>query len=51
MGDGRRILSTLEPWHGNKVVVYTELDPKLQKFGPRTVIDDTLADGHAAVGR
>jgi hypothetical protein len=47
MRDGRRILSTLEPWHGNQVCVYTELDPKLQKFGPRTVIDDTLTDGHA----
>ena len=45
--DGRHILTTLEPWHGNQVVVYTENEAPLKKFGPRTVIDDTLADGHA----
>jgi hypothetical protein len=47
MRDGRHILATLEPWHGNKVVVYPEAKLNLQKFGPRTVLDDTLADGHA----
>ncbi|MFI5456319.1 MAG: FG-GAP repeat domain-containing protein [Isosphaerales bacterium] len=47
MSDGRHILATLEPWHGNQVVIYSEVAPNLQKFGPRTVLDDTLADGHA----
>jgi len=47
MSDGRHILATLEPWHGTQVVVYSEVEPNLQKFGPRTVLDDTLADGHA----
>jgi len=47
MSDGRHILTTLEPWHGNQVVVYSEVEPNLQKLGPRTVLDNTLADGHA----
>ena len=47
LADGTRLLATLEPWHGNEVVVYTSDAPKSLKFGNRTVIDDTLADGHA----
>jgi hypothetical protein len=47
MRDGRHFLSTLEPWHGNHVVVYPEVEPNLRKFGPRTIIDDSLAEGHA----
>ena len=35
--DGARFIAAVEPWHGNQVAVYS---PK------RTVIDDTLADGH-----
>lgn len=46
---GKRFLATIEPWHGNQVVVYTpasgngnnSLDWK------RYVIDDTLRAGHA----
>jgi hypothetical protein len=45
--DGRHILTTLEPWHGTQVVVYTEDERNPLTFGPRTVIDDTLTDGHA----
>ena len=46
--DGTRFLATVEPWHGNQVVVYVEERTRARsKFGPRTVIDDTLADGHA----
>ena len=45
--DGTRFIATVEPWHGADVVVYTENAPGSLKFGPRTVIDDTLADGHA----
>jgi hypothetical protein len=45
--NGKRFLATVEPWHGTEVVVNTESEPASLKFGPRTVIDDTLADGHA----
>lgn len=47
MGNGHDLLATLEPWHGNQVVVYVGEEPGTLKFGPRTVIDDTLNDGHA----
>lgn len=56
LADGHRILVTIEPWHGSEVVVCTSTDvadnrgdnrAQLPQFGPRTVIDDTLADGHA----
>jgi hypothetical protein len=47
MRDGRHILVTLEPWHGTKVAVYPEAEGNLQKFIPRTVIDDSLDAGHA----
>jgi hypothetical protein len=43
----RRFIATIEPWHGTHVVVWPEGAPGSLKFGPRTVIDDTLADGHA----
>ncbi len=33
-----RILAAIEPWHGNRVVVYTS--------GKRQIIDESLADGH-----
>jgi hypothetical protein len=50
--DGRQFLATIEPWHGSEVVVYPDRSPKTgrnarMEFGPRTVIDDTLAEGHA----
>ncbi len=44
---GRRYLATVEPWHGTEVAVYPEQRPRSLQFGPRVVIDDTLADGHA----
>jgi hypothetical protein len=56
LSDGRRFLATIEPWHGSEVVVGFSDDPgkvggvggdKAVRFGPRTAIDDTLADGHA----
>jgi hypothetical protein len=56
VSDGRRFLATIEPWHGHQVVVcvapgYSEHrgrdDAEAFRFGPRQVIDDTLADGHA----
>ena len=40
----RRFLASIEPWHGNKVVFYTENESKQWQ---RTVIDTTFVDGHA----
>ena len=45
--DGRKFLSTVEPWHGTDVAIYVSESLKPLKFGPRTVIDSTLKDGHA----
>lgn len=42
---GKMFLATIEPWHGNQAVVYTQL----AKDGPwqRRVLDTTLKEGHA----
>jgi hypothetical protein len=40
--DGRRFFASVEPWHGNEVVVYTEKDRKWQ----RRVIFDKVTSGH-----
>jgi FG-GAP-like repeat len=40
---GRRMLATVEPWHGRSVVVYAE-QPGLWK---RSVIESEIAGGHA----
>ncbi len=45
--DGRMFLATVEPWHGTDVVVWPQKSADSLEFGPRTVLDDTLADGHA----
>jgi hypothetical protein len=54
--DGGRFLVTIDPWHGNEVAVCVAADyqkaigvadRRALRFGPRVVIDDTLADGHA----
>ena len=46
---GRRLLATVEPWHGNSVIAY--LEPSSGARGdaewPRVTIDDQLAGGHA----
>jgi FG-GAP-like repeat len=54
MADGQCLLATIEPWHGNRVAVYLAAILKsadgyasLGPFGGRTVLDDSLADGHA----
>ncbi len=39
-----RFLATIEPWHGDKVVVYTEAG---RPPWPPRVIDSTFVDGHA----
>jgi hypothetical protein len=45
--DGHRFLATVEPWHGTDVAVYLSESLKPLTFGPRTVIDSTLKEGHA----
>ena len=45
--DGRRVLATIEPWHGTEVAVYLSEGPTAEKFGPRTVVDSSLKEGHA----
>ena len=40
--NGRRIMGTVEPWHGNEVVVYTDSGGKWQ----RRVIFDKIGSGH-----
>jgi hypothetical protein len=45
--DGRRFLATIEPWHGTDVAVYLSESLKPLTFGPRSVIDTSLKEGHA----
>jgi hypothetical protein len=58
LADQRRYLATIDPWHGSEVAVCLEVvradsgvgeskQLSLAEFGPRTAIDNTLADGHA----
>lgn len=42
---GTRYIGTIEPWHGNQVVVYTQ--PAGKKDWTRRVLDDQLLWGHA----
>ena len=42
---GERFVATIEPWHGNKVVIYRQANGAWK----RHVIDDTIADGHTIV--
>jgi uncharacterized Ntn-hydrolase superfamily protein len=42
MSNGRRIVASVEPWHGNEVVVYTESGGEWQ----RRVIFDEITRGH-----
>jgi len=46
--EDRRFLATIEPWHGDKVVVYTP-DATPDALWPRSVIDATFNEGHALV--
>jgi aldos-2-ulose dehydratase/isomerase family protein/VCBS repeat protein len=40
---GKRYLATVEPWHGNSIVIYEEA----QGIWPRRVIENSLAGAHA----
>ena len=42
---GKRFLATIEPWHGDQVVVYSEAPPG--ELWPRHVIDPNFHEGHA----
>jgi hypothetical protein len=44
--NGKRVIATIEPWHGDQVVVYTE-PVEGAKLWERHVIDDQLRWGHA----
>jgi hypothetical protein len=44
---GQRFLATIEPWHGNEVVVYTPPPKEAGSMWRRQVIDDSLRAGHA----
>jgi len=41
--NGKRYLATIEPWHGNQVVVYTQ---GASGAWERRVLDETLREGH-----
>ncbi len=43
--NGSRFIATIEPWHGSQVVLYTE--PTSGELWERTVLDDSLVEGHA----
>lgn len=45
--NGKKYIATIEPWHGNQVVVYTQPDDPAQKLWDRHVIDEQLKWGHA----
>lgn len=46
---GRRFLATVEPWHGDRVVVYLDPGPRVPAgtLWERQAIDSTFRDGHA----
>ena len=46
-GPGRPFLAAIEPWHGNRVVVYTP-DREKNSWVP-VVLDESLDEGHALV--
>jgi len=44
---GQRFVATVEPMHGNQLVIYTPAAGRPDSFGKRTVLDDSLKEGHA----
>ena len=45
--NGRRFIATIEPWHGNQVVVYTSPTGPEPQHWDRHVVDDKLKWGHS----
>ena len=44
---GRKVIATIEPWHGDQVVVYSEAPENRSLLWNRHVIDEELKWGHA----
>ncbi|HEY8551051.1 MAG TPA: VCBS repeat-containing protein [Vicinamibacterales bacterium] len=45
---GRRMLATVEPWHGTSIAIYAEPESAPDRtLWKRTVIEDAIAGGHA----
>lgn len=49
LGKGKAFVISIEPMHGNTVVVYTPKAGGIEGLWHRRVIDDSLRDGHAIV--
>lgn len=51
LAGGKKYIATIEPWHGNQVVVYTEPEAKgeasYRQLWKRHVVDNDLEWGHA----
>jgi hypothetical protein len=45
--NGQRFIATIEPWHGNQVVVYTPPADPAKELWDRHVLDEHLKWGHA----
>tara|TARA_R110001606_G_scaffold26810_4_gene86480 strand:+ start:3693 stop:4775 length:1083 start_codon:yes stop_codon:yes gene_type:complete len=46
--DGSRFIASIEPWHGNEVVVYRPNEDGTRPW-QREIIDDTFEGGHALI--
>ncbi|WP_152053688.1 FG-GAP repeat domain-containing protein [Tautonia marina] len=53
-GSDHALLATIEPWHGSNVAIstipraaLTTVGHQPDQIGPRTILDDSLDDGHA----
>ena len=44
---GNRFVATIEPMHGNQVVIYTTDQPASDQLWKRHMLDDSLNEGHA----
>jgi hypothetical protein len=45
---GRRFLASIEPWHGNQLVLYPDPQAALEgRPAERIILDDTMINGHA----
>ncbi len=47
LANGNRFIATVEPMHGNALVLYRSPKSATEPLWTRKVLDDTLADGHA----
>jgi hypothetical protein len=47
LGGGKRFFATVEPMHGNRLVVYTDPAPETDAMWRPHVLDESLIDAHA----